>query len=110
MEITVSNGILTAPLNIIIPESNIHGTLIDASGQAIQKASLQLYRITSNSSYGTSVSVTDGIFDLYLADGQYGFEGYWDETTQEYKALTGRFTVSGGQVTEGSVNIFCRRK
>jgi hypothetical protein len=96
---TVQGGALATPggLDVLIRMSNVNGTLKGVSGANLNNVNLNLYKVGTN--YGFSVTVKNGKFNLYLEDGTYQINGFWDNDTQSNTTLSASFEVEGGQVT-----------
>lgn len=94
----VQNGSLVgaSSLALVSAAANVTGTLRDSADQAISDVWLNL---TSSAGDPITVYVSNGEYGLYLADGTYSIDGYWDDVNQMYVALFGTFTVQSGAVT-----------
>jgi hypothetical protein len=99
----VSGGKVTvaADVAIVVKKSNVTGTLKKQTKTGVVNLSDGVLNLhPKNANYGIGVSVKDGSYDLYLPDGEYQIEGYWDQNTQEFKSLPVTFEVSGGKVDQ----------
>ena len=85
-------------INLIVPEENVSGTVLNTDGNTVGRGNLNLHRSDWKQGYNTDI--VDGAFTLYLPDGDYQIEGYWDQSAQDYVRVNPlNFTVSGGQAT-----------
>jgi hypothetical protein len=114
---TVTNDISNpAPLAITVKNKNVTGTLKLEDGTNVSKTWLNIHSTESTTTttpasmqwYNTSVK--DGLFSLYLPDGSYKVEGYWDEIAQEQVQLSYTFTVTNGKSNPASLAIIVKNK
>lgn len=85
-------------INLIVPEENVSGTVLNADGNTVERGNLNLHRSDWKQGYNTDI--VDGAFKLYLPDGDYQIDGYWDQSVQDHVRVNPlNFTVSGGHTT-----------
>jgi hypothetical protein len=98
---TVTNG-QCEPLNILIPSNNVTGSVYEGS-QAVTNAWVSIRSVEAVPRW-KSVRIDNGAFQTYLPDGQYEVAGIVD-AQGNFKAYRVPFTVSGGQLLNGPLQI-----
>jgi hypothetical protein len=99
----------TSSIDVLVPSSNVTGTL-QLDGVNINRASLNFHKVDANPNnwVGLNIDVSNGAFDMYLADATYKIDGYWDQTNNKYVSLNGlnkSFAVSGSSNTAWTINV-----
>lgn len=94
-EFTVLEG-QPATVALIVPKKNVSGTLLSSGQQPVDGVTLNLHSENVNGGQGYGVSVKNGNFSLYLPDGNYKIDGYWDPVSQDQVTLSYTFSVTGG--------------
>lgn len=103
LDFTVQEGVpssVTIDLSDYIQNSNVFGSLKLNDGSAFNES----YEVRIINQYDSAdyydVSVKNGEFDVYLADGEYVLDGYYSQVTEGYSnyvRLEKKFTVEAGE-------------
>jgi len=89
---TVSSGVSSPnPLTLTVPTQNVTGSITNVSSGWVS-----IHPVSSTDKWYTT-QIQNGTFKLYLPDGQYQVNGYWDAQGKVYTQLNSSFTVSQGQ-------------
>ncbi len=103
---TISQGVaIPSNINLVVPAGNVNGTLHAMNNQVVDKAWLHIHRTNGNPFTSYSVQVKNSSFSLYLPDGSYRVDGYWDEVTGSDVSLNVDFIVDNGVVVQGPLNL-----
>lgn len=93
-EFSVVNN--SASLTIDVPQENVTGTLKDELGNLVPEAYIQLRKEGNlNSPQWFNIHVKNSVFSVYLPDGDYRVEGFWNPLLQQFMQLNQTITVSG---------------
>ncbi|HZG75217.1 MAG TPA: carboxypeptidase-like regulatory domain-containing protein [Paenibacillus sp.] len=84
-------------LTIDLPGKNVAGTLTDVEENPIGRAWINFYDVDTYEWYGAKTA-GNGAFSLFLPDGEYAVDGFWNETTNEYEKLYVEFSVLNGSL------------
>jgi hypothetical protein len=91
---TVAGGVSSPnSITLTVPTQNVTGSIANVNSGWVSIHSVG----STDKWYNTRIQ--NGTFKLYLTDGQYQVNGYWDEQGKVYTQLNSNFTVSQGQTT-----------
>ncbi|UOY91851.1 hypothetical protein MUG87_15450 [Ectobacillus sp. JY-23] len=100
---TVKNG-KAEVISVNVPADNVTGT-VQKAGQPVQRGTLILYEGESGTEKWYSAEIKDGQISLYLPDGTYTTEGYYDMETGNVTAFRYTFTVKNGTVAPLRIEV-----
>ncbi|NJJ41258.1 hypothetical protein, partial [Paenibacillus apii] len=99
------------PLSIIIKTKNVIGTVAYEDGASAGNGSVSIRSTVTNSTYSYyNASVKNSQFSLYLPDGKYVVDYYYNSDAQESTQLSYTFTVVDGKPTPNPLSIKLKKK
>jgi predicted lipoprotein len=100
-EFSIKNGKST-PLAIYVPADNVKGT-VQKGKQKVNEGEIQFR--TKDDSAWYSARIQKGTFSLYMPDGEYETDGYFDEEKQKYVNHAYSFIVKNGKTKPAQLKI-----
>jgi predicted DNA-binding protein with PD1-like motif len=95
---------IPSALNIVIPEDNVNGSIQKGSAK-VNRGQVNVYRQNGNERIHYSSRIENGQFSMYLPDGTYTVEGYYDELIQKFVSVKYNFKVEKGKSDPNPLNI-----